>query len=114
MRVDERTVGVGDALKIAVSWAVLHNLNINYEIVCASEATRSITVSSALVDSEGKRLSQASGKGYGDASIASAVFEAIEHAAISQKLPGQKPDNHDYVFVDNDENRIVRPWIRAS
>ena len=81
----ERSIDVSQAIEIAYRWARQADIECQTETVYVSQSTSSITVNSSLLR-DGRVLSQASGKGMGDAALASAIFEAIEHAAIRKNL----------------------------
>lgn len=97
----ERTITADEALDIAYTWAQTRNLEFGVDYAWTSDTTDSTTVRTTL-KSQTSTLASASGKGVGNQSSASGIYEAIEHAAMRYRLPEQiKPCNYNTLPNNN-------------
>lgn len=87
----ERAVPANEAIEIAKKWADKNKLILESSVVDSVTCVNGITTGACLKDELGRVLSRSSGKGVGEQSIASGMFEAIEHAATNFVIPGQVP-----------------------
>lgn len=85
----EREVSGSAAVALAHSWAERNSLRFTSRVIDAIETVNNVTTGAALFDSKGRLLARSSGKGTGAQSVASGLFESIEHAATHCRIPGQ-------------------------
>ncbi|MES9539450.1 YcaO-like family protein [Actinomadura sp. NPDC000600] len=84
----ERSVPVAEALALALDAARAHGLHLAWSPPDDTLDDRVTVFTAVLSDAAGSPVGKATGKGVGRRSLASALFEAFEHAAAYGTLPG--------------------------
>ncbi|MBB1255451.1 YcaO-like family protein [Streptomyces alkaliterrae] len=86
----ERSTTVAEALRLADEAARAHDLTLTWELSEGDDGRAVAVHRATLSDSVGTVLGRAAGKGVGKQSLASALFEAYEHAGARGLLPRQR------------------------
>lgn len=85
----ERAIPANAAVAAAFETANVLGLTIRTEVVADGSDSGAQVVYASLVNRDGEIVDRGSGKGIGRHALASAVYEAFEHAAARGQLPGQ-------------------------